>query len=258
MKLLVVGSGTMGRWFATAVADIVESVAFADHDVSVARSAANSMGDHATVVANPNDLDENSFTIVCIAVPMPVVTETVRTYAPAAESAILDVTGVMGPAIDAMKTYSTNTERASLHPLFAPANEPGTVAVVPDEPGPVIEQLLAAIESRGNDLFETTSKEHDTAMESVQARAHAAVLSYAIATEDVPEAFHTPVSRRLAAAVADVTGDNSRVYGDIQEVFDGAEDVADAAQRLADADRSEFEQLYAEASARKTEEPEDE
>ena len=255
MKLLVVGSGTMGRWFGRAVADVVESVAFVDQDVSVAQSAADSMGDHATVVADPNNLEENSFTVVCVAVPMPVVTETISTYAPAAESAILDVTGVMGPAIDAMNTYSTNTERASLHPLFAPSNEPGTVAVVPDEPGPVVEQLLEAIESRGNDLFETTPTEHDAAMESVQARAHAALLSYALATEELPEAFHTPVSRRLTAAVADVTGDNSRVYGDIQEVFDGAEDVAEAARRLADADRAEFEQLYAEASARKPEVP---
>jgi prephenate dehydrogenase len=240
MELLVVGAGEMGRWVARSVE---ATVAFADVDPSVAADAA------AQREARHVPLDvEETFDAVCLAVPMSNVVDAVATHAPRAERAVLDVAGVMEPPVREMRARAPDRERVSLHPLFSAANAPGNVAVVADAPGPVTEALLADLRSSGNHLFETTPTEHDEAMETVQAGAHAAVLAYALAAQSVREEFETPVSSRLEDLVGDVTGGNPRVYREIQETFAGADRVADAARRIADADAPAFERLYRDAT----------
>jgi prephenate dehydrogenase len=135
----------------------------------------------------------------------------------------------------------------SLHPLFAAANAPGNVAVVADAPGPATEALVDDLRAAGNDPFETTIAEHDDAMETVQAGAHAAILAYALAAEDVREEFATPVSAAMDDLVETVTGGNARVYREIQETFAGADRVAAAARRVADAEGATFDDCYREA-----------
>ena len=173
--------------------------------------------------------------------------DTIREYAPRADRAIYDVTGRIADPIAAMREHAPDRERVSLHPLFAPANEPGNVPVVADASGPVTDAVREALAARGNDLFETTAEEHDRAMETVQARTHAAVLSFALAADPVADQFHTPISAGLAALADQVTGGDPRVYADIQAAFDGAEDVAEAARAIADADGEDFEHLFEEA-----------
>jgi prephenate dehydrogenase len=112
----------------------------------------------------------------------------------------------------------------------------------------VIETVRDVLTGRGNVLFGTTPEEHDEAMRTVQARAHAAILAYGLAADDVPDRFHTPVSAALEAVTAQVTGNEPSVYAEIQEAFPGAADVAEAARLIADADPTEFERLYREAS----------
>lgn len=255
MNLLVVGAGEMGRWLARTVAagrPEEPSVAFADADPSVAREAAESFdrhddGDAASVRAVPTDTDE-TFETVAIAVPIPALESAVEAYADRAAAALVDVTGVMTPAVDAMAAAGPDLERVSFHPLFAASNAPGNLAVVADAPGPVTDELRAAIAAAGNDTFETTAREHDRAMETVQARAHAAVLAFGLAAEPVREEFHTPVSAALFDVLDTVTGNDPRVYADIQAAFDGADSVADAARRLADAEGGGFDDLYRAAS----------
>jgi prephenate dehydrogenase len=239
MRLLVVGAGSMGRWLARSVD---AEVTFADADGAVAHEAAAAMG--ADYV--PTDTEE-TFEAVCLAVPMSVVEAAAGDYAPLAERALLDVSGEMAGPVAAMREHAPDLERASLHPLFAPANAPGNVALVADERGPVVDSLLDDLAVAGNDVFETTPTEHDEAMETVQAGAHTAVLAYALAAADVREEFHTPVSTALDDLVETVTDGTPRVYREIQETFDGAEDVAAAARRVADAEGEAFDALYAEA-----------
>jgi prephenate dehydrogenase len=149
-----------------------------------------------------------------------------------------------------MREHVPDCERASLHPLFAPANEPGNVPLVVDEGGPVVDTVRETLTASGNDCFETTPEEHDEAMETVQARTHAAVLAYGLAAEAVDERFHTPISAELDDLAGQVTDGEPRVYADIQAAFDGADDVAEAARRIAEADAEVFERLYAEAGER--------
>ena len=245
MEVLIVGAGAMGRWFAEAIDRGETSIAFADVDDTAAREAADAIGGRTVPVTT-----EERFDVVCLAVPLSVVADAIADHAPKARRAIVDVTGVMATPVEAMREHAPERDRVSFHPLFSPENAPGNVAVVIDAPGPVTDELGERIEAHGNVLFETTAEDHDAAMETVQAKAHAAVLAFALAADDVPEPFRTPVSTGLFDLVETVTGGTPRVYAEIQTAFGGAETVADAAERIADADRDEFEELYREAGRR--------
>ncbi|MFC5136379.1 MULTISPECIES: NAD(P)-binding domain-containing protein [Haloferacaceae] len=243
MDLLVVGAGEIGRWVAdtlTAEGSPVDaSVAFTDRDADVAADAAD--GRDATAV--PADA-ETTHDAVCLSVPMSAVPDAVAAYAPRAERAMFDVSGEMTASIAAMREHAPGLERASYHPLFAPPRVPGNVAAVVDEPGPAIRSVSAAIEAGGNEVFETTASEHDRAMETIQAGAHAAVLAWRLAGEEVREEFHTPVSAALDDVADTVTEGAPGVYAEIQRAFGGADEVAEAAREIADADPERFAELY--------------
>ena len=243
MDLLVVGAGEIGRWIADTVAadesSVDATVAFADRDPDVAADAATAR-DADTV---PTDGD-TTHDAVCLAVPMSAIPAAVEAYAPRAERAIIDVSGEMTAAVAAMREHAPSLERASYHPLFAPPRVPGNVAAVIDRDGPVVDGISAAIEAGGNEVFETTSAEHDAAMETVQAGAHAAVLAWRLAGGDVREEFHTPVSAALDEVADTVTEGAPEVYAEIQQAFDGADEVAAAAREIADADAESFASLY--------------
>ncbi|WEL17482.1 MULTISPECIES: prephenate dehydrogenase/arogenate dehydrogenase family protein [unclassified Halorhabdus] len=242
MNVLVVGAGEMGQWFARTLDEHAAAsldFAFADTDSAVARTATATVGGRAV---SPDTTER--FDLVCVAVPMPVTVDAIETYASNAKRAICDVAGIMADPVAAMTDHAPDCERVSFHPLFAPANAPGNVPLVADESGPVTDQVRDALAAAGNDLFETTSEEHDAAMETVQARTHAAILAFGLAGESVPDRFQTPISAGLFDLLETVTGGEARVYADIQAAFEGSEDVAAAAERLADADDETFEALY--------------
>jgi prephenate dehydrogenase len=247
MTLCIVGAGEMGRW----VADTVDHtpLAFADTDAEAARDAAAAFGAEAVPLAGATPAADREFETVCLAVPLPVVADAVADWAPHTNEAMFDVSGIMGPPVAAMREHLPDHERASLHPLFAPPRAPGNVALVSDAVGPTLDPLLDAIRRAGNELFETTPEEHDRAMSTVQAKTHAAVLAWALASDgELREEFHTPVSAALAELASTVTEGDPRVYADIQESFPGVDAVAEAAENLADADSAAFTELYSEAA----------
>jgi prephenate dehydrogenase len=238
MNVLVVGAGEMGTWFGGCLG---ASVAYADHNRASAEWAAAATD--GRVVA----LDTNErFDAVCLAVPISAVRDAIATHISRTDRAVLDVTGIMGPAVTTMREHGPDHERMSLHPLFSARRAPGHVAVVPDAPGPVTDNIRDDLTACGNDLFETTTEEHDRSMATIQARTHAAVLAFGLARDEVREEFHTPISEQLFSLVERVTSGNPRVYSEIQSAF-GADEVAEAATRLADADEETFEALYREA-----------
>lgn len=239
MNLLVVGAGEMGRW----LADTVDAdVAVTDADPAVAEAAAEPRSARAV----PADTDE-TFEAVGLAVPMSVVDEAVATYAPLAETAIFDISGVMDRPLAAMAEHAPDRERASFHPLFAPPRVPGNIAVVTEAAGPTLTTIQEAMVEAGNTVFETTAAEHDAAMETIQAGAHTAVLAYALVAGDIRAEFATPVSEQLTSLAATVTEGSPEVYSEIQKTFDGADDIAAAAQQIADADAETFADLYEQA-----------
>lgn len=244
MTLCIVGAGEMGRWLAeTVTADL----AFADTDAAAAREAADAFDAEAVPLSNGTPEADRLFDVVCLAVPMPIVAETVADWEPYTDEAMFDLSGAMEPAVEAMREHLPDRERASLHPLFASSRAPGNVAVVADNVGPTLASVLEELRAAGNDVFETSATEHDEAMCTVQAKTHAAVLAWALAGDEVREEFHTPVSGGLADLAATVTEGDAHVYDDIQQTFDGAEAVAEAAERVADAEGDAFSELYTEA-----------
>jgi prephenate dehydrogenase len=230
----------MGRWFARHSG--ADAVAFADREFETARAAAAS--DDARAV--PLDTEER-FDVVCLAVPMSVVPEAIAEHADRATEAVVDVSGEMRDSVAALRTHAEGRERASFHPLFSASNAPGNVPVVVDRGGPTVDRMRESLAAAGNDVFETTPSAHDRAMETVQAKAHTAVLAYALAAEDVDPRFHTSLSGPLSELVDGIVENTPEVYAEIQERFEGRSSVADAAERIAEADREAFLQLYDEA-----------
>lgn len=242
MDVLVVGAGDVGRWFA----DLVDApVTFTDVDEDRARAAATELDRRAAAV--PLDTEE-SFGIVAVAVPMGAAVDAIERHASRAEQAVVDFTGEMRGPLAAMAEAAPARERVSFHPLFAPEHAPGRIAVAESTPGPATDRVREWLEAAGNDLVDVGAAEHDDAMVTIQGRAHAAVLAFALAADDVPDELATPVYEDLAALADRVTGGNARVYADIQDAFGGADDVAAAAKRVADADRETFEEVYEDAS----------
>jgi prephenate dehydrogenase len=254
MDVLVVGAGAMGRWLAST---LDADVAFADADPEAATAAAAAVDGRAVPLDGEGGDPAERFDIVALAVPVGAVEAAAESQADRAREAVVDVTGVMEPAVAALRSAAPDRERLSLHPLFAPDHAPGRIAAVPDATGATTDAIRDRLEAAGNAVFETTPAEHDRAMETVQAGAHAAVLAFALAAEDVRPAFHTPVSGSLAALAGRVTRGEPDVYADVQATFDGAEAVAAAARRIADADPEAFRELYAEAGANAPRPPDD-
>lgn len=241
MDVLIVGAGAMGRWLGGVVEDTETTVAFVDRDEAVATEAADAVGGRAL-----SERTTERFDLVCLAVPIPAVERAIALYAPLADSAIADVSGVMRAPIAAMEDHAPEREHISLHPLFSPDNAPGNAPIVADG-GPIEEWLGNRLRAAGNTLVETTPEEHDEAMETIQTKAHAAILAFALAADEIPEGFETPVSKELFSLVQTVTNGSPHVYADIQLTFPGSEDVAEAAIEIAEADYEEFEALYHEA-----------
>lgn len=244
MQLLVVGAGEMGQWFARSSG--ADEVAFADRDRAVAEAAADALEGTKPARAVPLDGDER-FDAVCLAVPMNAVPGAVAEHADRATEAVVDVSGEMRDSVAALREHAEGRERASFHPLFSASNAPGNVPVVVDADGPVVAAIRETLSAAGNEVFETTPAEHDRAMETVQAKAHTAVLAYALAGDDVDPRFHTTLSAPLGDLVAQIVDGTPEVYADIQDRYDGSEAVAEAARTLADADREAFVDRYEDA-----------
>lgn len=245
METLVVGAGAVGRWFADRVGD---DVAFADIDSEAATTAADAINRQQGRQGRAVDLETNeSFGLVCIAVPIPAAVSAIDTHGPKAQTALVDVTGVMAEPLQAMAAVAPARERASFHPLFAPSTGNGRIAVVRAAEGPVTDRIARELREAGNTLIDTDASTHDEAMATIQGRAHAAILAFGLAADDVPEELATPVYERLDALRDDVTDGTPGVYADIQATFDGADAIADAATALRDADRDAFERLYDDA-----------
>jgi prephenate dehydrogenase len=245
METLVVGAGSVGRWFAACSPD---DVAFADVDHTAAEAAAEAAHRTTGRVGRAVALDtEESFGTVCIAVPLPEATSAIRRHAPRAQTAVIDLTGQMVEPLQAMASVAPARERASFHPLFAPEHAPGRVAMSRSAPGPATDRVRRWFRDAGNEIVEVEPTTHDDAMETIQGRAHAAILAFALAAESVPTELGTPVYDDLRTLVDRVTGGDARVYADIQSTFGGSTDVAEAARQIADADAEAFAHLYREA-----------
>jgi len=238
MDHLIVGAGEMGRWVGDAVGG---TLAFADVAPGAARETAADVGGRGVDPAEPGEFD-----LVTVAVPLPAAVEAIEEHAPRARRAVADVTGTMADPVAAMRRVAPEREHLSMHPLFAADNAPGNVAIAADG-GAVTGRVRTALTEAGNTLVGVDPEEHDEAMRTVQGRAHAAVLAFGLADDDVPPGLETPVYEALAELRDQVTRGSPRVYADIQAAFGGAEDVSDAADRIAAADREEFADLYEDA-----------
>ena len=244
MRVAIVGAGTMGEWFAEVTDGWLEPL-FVDAEFERAAELADRYDGTARHVEELERVP-----VVCTAVPIPTTPSVIATVGQQAEQAVIDLSGTMAAPMKAMAEHADNRERISLHPLFAPNHAPGNIAAVVDEPGDVWSTLAERLDARGYNVFITDAETHDRAMETVQAKVHAAIIAFGLAADPVDDRFHTPISRDLRQLTDTVLSGSPHVYADIQQAFDGADDIAAAAEAIASADRETVELLYREASRR--------
>ena len=254
MNVLVVGAGEMGRWIAQTLS---ADVAITDTDPAIASQSGDVVGAQVVPLDPANDEDSTTYDVGIFAVPMGAIDDAIARQADRIGHGVVDVTGWMAPAIAAMETYAPDAQHCSLHPLFAPERAPGSIAVVDASPGPHTAAILADLEAAGNELVETTTAEHDRAMESVQGAAHAAILSFALAADRVRPELETPVYAGLREQVERILAGSPSVYAEIQAAFDGADAVARDAAQIADADPEELEAMLTSLSSEWTGRPEE-
>jgi prephenate dehydrogenase len=242
METLVVGAGAVGRWFADCTPD---DVAFVDVDEAAAEAAAERAHrtQGRTARAVPVDTDD-SFGLVCIAVPLPETKTVIERYAPRAQTAVIDLTGQMVTPLQIMASAAPARERASFHPLFAPRHAPGRVALAQAAPGPATDRVTRWLEDAGNDIVSVEPETHDDAMRTIQGRTHAAILAFGAAADPVPEELATPVYTTLNELLERMLEGESDVYANIQTTFGGADAVAEAAAEIDAMDVDGFATLF--------------
>lgn len=248
MRALIVGAGEMGQWFVEVTRDWLD-VTILDDDVERARRVAER---HQGAISSPNDVEPAP--LVVTAVPMEVTESVIAEYGQYVKTAMIDLSGAMVGPLEAMREDAPEREHISLHPLFAPENAPGNIPMVVENGNDVAERLVSILEEAGYTPFETTADAHDQAMENVQAKVHAAVMAYSLAADPVDERFHTPVSAGMDELQELVLDGNPRVYSDIQARYAGSRSVAEAAEKIAQVDQEGFEQLYRNASRKRSSE----
>lgn len=244
METLVVGAGAVGRWFADCTPD---DVAFVDVDEAAAEAAAERAHrtQGRTARAVPIDTEE-SFGLVCIAVPLPETTTAIERYAPRAQTAVIDLTGQMVAPLQTMASVAPARERASFHPLFAPRHAPGRVALAQVAPGPATDRVTRWLAEAGNEMVSVEPETHDQAMRTIQGRTHAALLAFGLAADPVPAELATPVYTDLSELLERIVDGEARVYSDIQETFGGADAIADAATNIEAMNSEDFATLFEE------------
>ncbi len=208
MDVLIVGAGSMGTWFGSAIDG---RVAFADVDADAASRAADAVG-----VGRGSSrwdgvrcrLSRGADGSRC---------RRGRRARAASEAGARRCIRRDGAALEAMAEHAPDRERLSLHPLLRPNARPDR------SPSSAIGRGRRPTPSaRRSPTVETTCsrrrRPNTTRRWRRFRRRHAAVLSFALAAESVPDGFETPVYEQLRALAQQVTAGTPRVYADIQHV----------------------------------------
>lgn len=223
MRVAVIGSGAMGRWFASFAKGSGWEVALADIDAERARGAAEELG---VGFAATNVEAAEGADLVIVAVPISKTPGVIKEVAPHMRSGAMlaDIASAKGDVVSAMREVDADIELVSLHPLFGPgATTPKgkDFIAVPVRPGGRYELLKRHLISLGARVTEMGAEEHDRLMAVVQALTHFVLISYIAALRSMRESKEalltpTPLSSALLELGKAVLAGNPDVYGEVQ------------------------------------------
>ena len=221
MKVVIIGTGEMGKWLAKFSKRLGE-VAVVSRSAAKARRVATELK-----VASMPTRDAAAWAdIILVAVPISQTPAMLAELAKVARkgSLLADVASVKTGAVDAMKRITADLELVSIHPLFGPGATSlrnKDIVVVPVRPGKLYRELMRALEKNGARITEMDADTHDRVMAIIQCMSHFVILAYMrsiISMKGLKQAdkLRTPIfSALMNMAKAAMTG-NPELYGELQ------------------------------------------
>ena len=164
--------------------------------------------------------------IVVLAVPEHVALRSLPKLARALRpgTLVVDTLSVKTRIVAALDAHAPRLQAVSLNPMFAPALgfDGRAVAAVVVRDGPRARALLDAIGRRGGRVVEVGADDHDRVAAVTQALAHAAVLAFGLALDELGvavedlDAVAPPPHLTLLAVLARISSGRPDTYWDVQ------------------------------------------
>jgi prephenate dehydrogenase len=223
LKVAVVGSGAMGRWFASFARQNLGEVVVADAEVRRAKVAAEELGVRAAKSAEEAVAKAD---VAIVAVPIPKTPEVVRSLSQhmGEGSLLMDIASVKSDVVDVMKELKAELELVSIHPLFGPGARDVSgkdFLAVPVRPGEMYAWFKGRLLELGARVTEVEAEEHDRLMAISQSLTHFVLLSYLSALSSMKESkrasgLRTPMFDALLDVALALLAGNPEMYGEIQ------------------------------------------
>lgn len=180
MNLAILGAGKMGRWFAKLGKEMNWNVKISDLDQEKARQVADELN---LKFSKTNEGAVREAEIVIVSVPIKKTPAVIRKIGEHLEenTLLMDIASVKEQAVEAMKSLETNSELASIHPLFGPGAEDlndKNIVSVPVRTGELYEQFKKTLSERGARIEEMEADEHDQVMSLTQSLTHFTLLTF--------------------------------------------------------------------------------
>ncbi len=221
MKVAIIGTGVMGKWFASFAAKNLGEAMIVSRDFAKAKRVAKELG----VRAETREKAAAEADVVLVAVPIAVTPEFVKSLAKQMKKGALlaDIASVKSDVVDAMEKLDADLELVSLHPLFGP----GATSVkgkdfvaVPVRPGKRYAELKQRLIKLGARVAEMEAEEHDRMMAIVQCMTHFVLISYLAALKSMGaervKLVGTPMFATLQNFAKAISAGNSELYGELQ------------------------------------------
>lgn len=222
MKVAIIGTGAMGRWFIGFAKQNLGEVVVADAIAAKAERVAREFGVKSGSV--PEAAAEAE--LVLVAVPISKTPEVIKSLAGQVRQGTLlaDASSVKSDVTEAMRTIDAKVELVSLHPLFGPGatsvKEKDFVAI-PVKPGKRYAALKHRLHELGARVTEMEAEDHDHLMAIVQCLTHFVLFAYLSALRSMKalkraEKLRTPMFTTLLDLAKTVLVGNPELYGELQ------------------------------------------
>ncbi len=213
----------MGKWFAELGKERGWNVVVSDKDQERARKVADDLG---MEFGRNEEEAVRGADIVVVSVPIKETSRVVRKISVTLEddSLLVDIASVKEEVVKTMEGLETNSELASIHPLFGPGAKnlkDKIIVSVPVKPGETYEALMSSLSEDGANVIEMGAEKHDKIMSITQNLTHFTLLTFLSSFEEMEYAeesksFSTPMFRGLLDLSTAFLKVNPEVCGDIQ------------------------------------------
>lgn len=223
MRISIIGIGEMGKWFAEFAQEMDWSLAIADVDSEKAKTVSKELD---AKFCKSNEEAASLGDLVLISVPIEKTPEVIEEVSPHTkdDSLLIDIASVKEKTVQKMRDIETESELASIHPLFGPGAEGlkgKNLISIPVEVGKKYRRFKKALEEFGAEIEEMNASDHDKLMANIQSLTHSTLLVYLSAFNSMDNTekaikYQTPMLRGLLDSCRAFLKEDPALCGDIQ------------------------------------------